>query len=86
MKKEDVSLYKTIDEILWFDWDPIGVNDNEEIRDEYQGYTPQVFKLKKDGADLNKIAKHLYQLETVSMGMNGNLEQCKEIAEKIINL
>ena len=86
MKKEDVILYKAIDDILWFDWDPIGVNDNEEIRDEYQGYTPQIFKLKKDGADVNKITKHIYQLEIVSMGMTGNKERCKIIAEKIINL
>ena len=35
-----LGLYKRIDEILWEDWDPIGVNDVEEARDEYQSYLP----------------------------------------------
>lgn len=29
-------LYKVIDEILWKDWNPIGVNDIPSARDEYQ--------------------------------------------------
>lgn len=45
MTEKQKKLYKAIDEILWQDWDPIGLNDNEEIRDEYQGYTPHIFSL-----------------------------------------
>lgn len=90
MNQTDKELYIAIDEILWKDWDPISVNDNENIRDEYQGYTPQVFKLKKEGADLHKIAQHLYQLETVDMGMTGDkdlvLNHCKAIAQRILDL
>ncbi|NDV56883.1 hypothetical protein [Bacteroides sp. 519] len=86
MNQADKKRYIAIDEILWKDWDPIGVNDNENLRDEYQSYTPHVFKLKKEGADLHKIARHLYQLETVGMGMSGNLMRCEVIAEKIIEL
>jgi len=29
-------IHKLIDEILWKDWDPIGVNDIPSARDEYQ--------------------------------------------------
>lgn len=36
MTEEQILIYKRIDEILWFDWDPIGVNQIEEARDEYQ--------------------------------------------------
>jgi len=52
-------IYKLIDEILWKDWDPIGVNDIPSARDEYQSYTPQVFSLKTANADPEKIAQHL---------------------------
>lgn len=35
MTSEHKELYKAIDEVLWNDWDPIGVNDIAP-RDEYQ--------------------------------------------------
>lgn len=86
MKRQYIELYNRIDKILWEDWDPIGVNDNENIRDEYSSYVPYIVKLKTDGADIVKIANHLYQLETGSLGMNGSMERCREIAQKIIEL
>jgi len=79
-------LYKAIDDILWNDWDPIGVNDIDEVRDEYQSYTSHIFSLVIHGADKIKLAKHLYEIETVNMGMLGNLKHCESIAEKILNV
>jgi hypothetical protein len=35
LNKEHKKIYNQIDEILWKDWDPIGVNDFEDARDEY---------------------------------------------------
>jgi len=51
MNDEQSKIYDAIDKILWADWDPIGLNDNEAARDEYKGYTFRVFKLKRQGAD-----------------------------------
>jgi len=31
-------IYRKIDEILWFDWDPIGISDVDDARDEYESY------------------------------------------------
>jgi len=81
---KDFLLYKKIDDILWFDWDPIGINDMAP-RDEYQGYVPEIFNLKKSGADRQEIAKRLLKLETENMGMSGTLENCLRTADKIIN-
>jgi len=81
---KDFLLYKKIDDILWFDWDPIEINDMAP-RDEYQGYVPEIFNLKKSGADRQEIAKRLLKLETENMGMSGTLENCLRTAEKIIN-
>jgi len=81
---KDFLLYKKIDDILWFDWDPIGINDMAP-RDEYQGYVPEIFNLKKSGADRQEIAIRLLKLETENMGMSGTLENCLRTAEKIIN-
>ncbi|MEZ9539134.1 metallophosphoesterase [Shewanella sp. 10N.286.51.B8] len=42
-----------VSEWLWNEWDPIGINDNQECRDEYEGYV-QIFA---------KLACHLSQAE-----------------------
>jgi len=81
---KDFLLYKKIDDILWFDWDPIGVNDLAP-RDEYQSYVPEIFGLVKAKADRQEIANRLHKLETENMGMGGTIENCLTIADKILN-
>lgn len=36
-------LYQRVDEVLHYVWDPIGVSDAPEARDEYFSYLPIVF-------------------------------------------
>lgn len=81
---KDFLLYKKIDDILWFDWDPIGIKDDAP-RDEYQGYVPEIFGLVKTKADRQEIANRLHKLETENMGMSGTIENCLTIADKILN-
>jgi hypothetical protein len=84
LTSEQKKLYKLIDEILWNDWDPIGINDTEEARDEYQSYTPQIFSFRINNSDIETIAQHLYNIETERMGLFGGLQKCRQVAEKII--
>ncbi len=86
MIEEQNPIYKKIDEILWFDWDPIGVNCFQETRDEYYGYLPQIYSLKINGADKDEIAKTLNKIETNNMGLSGNIDKCRKIAEKILEI
>jgi len=81
---KDFLLCKKIDDILWFDWDPIGINDIAP-RDEYQSYVPEIFGLVKAKADRQEIANRLHKLETENMGMGGTIENCLTIADKILN-
>ncbi|WP_207531611.1 hypothetical protein [Desertivirga arenae] len=81
---KDLLLYKKIDDILWFDWDPIGINDMAR-RDEYQSYVPEIFGLLKSNASRQEIANRLHKLETENMGMRGTIESCLVIADKILN-
>jgi hypothetical protein len=86
MTSEQMNLYKAIDEILWNDWDPLGVNDVEEANDEYKEYTPTIFRLKIQGADREIIAKKLYEIVKDKMGLLGNIDHCRKVADKIINV
>ncbi len=85
MTQEQKNLYKIIDELLWNEWDPIGVNEYKEARDEYYNYIPQVFKLKIDNADNEIIAQYLFKVETDRMGLFGNIENCRRVANIIIS-
>jgi hypothetical protein len=77
----DLEIYKRIDEILYFDWNPIGVNDIP--RDEYYSYIPEIFGLKQAGANNEEIAQALYNIEKETIGMAGAIEFCRSIAKKI---
>jgi hypothetical protein len=87
MKNEETKIYKSIDEILWYDWDPIGVNDfGEDARDEYYGYLPEVYQLKISGATKTEIANYLDLVVTNRMGMSSNMAHSLNVAEKIVAL
>ena len=80
-----LNLYQQIDQILWEDWDPIGINEDAP-RDEYQSYTPIFLKLVKSKSDSKIIAEKLYEIEIEKMGLPGNFNNCLKVAEKIIDI
>ena len=81
---KQLELYQRLDEILWVDWDPIGVSEMAEARDEYYDYLPRVFHLALENADVSKLADYLFSIETEAMGLSGNMKHCVEIAELIL--
>jgi hypothetical protein len=86
LSPEHLKLYKAIDEILWNNWDPIGMKYNGGPRDEYESYVPSIFSLKINGADAETIASKLFEIETKEIGYDKGYENCKGVAEKIFNL
>ncbi len=78
-------LYRRVDEVLHYIWDPIGVAGVPQARDEYYSYLPEVFSLLKNNADLLKIATYLERVVIDRMGLNGNREHSFEIAELLLD-
>ena len=83
MTETQKKFYTLVDEILWDDWDPIGVNDIAP-RDEYQSYVPKVFSLLIISKTDREIADRLYKIETETIWVLGNHKHCLEIAKKSI--
>ena len=86
MTFDQKDIYKSIDDILWKDWHPLGVNDIEEVTDEYRGYTSQIFNLKIQGADREIIAMKLFEIANIEMGVAGNIDHCRQVADKIVKV
>ncbi len=85
LSKTEQQLYNKIDEILWNDCDPIGIND-EAPRDEYQMYVPQIFSLVINKNDREMVAQKLLSIEKESMGFEGDMDHCRNIATIIFEL
>ncbi len=85
LPENEKELYKRIDEVLHYIWDPIGVSGIPEARDEYNSYLPKILELLKIEDNENEISKYLNNIETEKMGLGSNIGKCNEVAEIIVN-
>jgi hypothetical protein len=66
---KDMELYRRVDEVLHYRWDPCQVANAPQARNEYYSYLPRVFQLVRGGADAHAIAEHLATIERERMGL-----------------
>lgn len=78
------ALFKSIDNILWSKWDPIGINSVDAARDEYYSYLFPLMTMVINGENEDKIANYLYKCEINDMGLEGNIRHCRAIAALIL--
>jgi len=81
-----LELYKRVDEILFYQWDPIGISDTTCPRDEYHSYLPQVFKRLLENEKPFKIAEYLTHVTADNMGMSPNREHDLSIAKHLLDI
>ena len=85
LKTEELLI--VVREILFREWDPIGVNQNEACRNEYDSYAPTICQHLREGADEVWLASHLSRLQSDSMGMSQvDHELHKRIARRLCAL
>ena len=84
LKPLEIKLYKSIDKILYKEWDPIGIS-GIAPEDEYQSYLPLVFKLAMEHTNPQSIADYLTKVRTKTMGLSHSDWHDLEIAKKILN-
>jgi hypothetical protein len=80
-------LLLAVQEVLFREWDPIGVNANASCRDEYDSYARTICGWLRGGVDEYKLAAHLTQLQRVSMGMSVIDESLhRRVARRLLGL
>ena len=92
MKKKlsvkEKELWSRISKILWENWDPIGVyEEEEEWDDEYDSYVPHLFRLAIEGNDHIRIAASLTSTIRQNIGLSAtdNNERDIRVAKLIIS-
>ena len=83
---DQLKLYKRIDEILFYKWDPIGISDSDWARDEYQSYLPKVFSLAIGFETPEKIAEYLTTISSGYMGLGAQPEHDLKIANLVLSV
>ena len=86
LSPQQMELYKRIDEVLFYKWDPIGISDSDWARDEYQSYLPQVFKLALENNNPEPIANYLSVISTENMGLSEEKQHDIKIAKLILEI
>ena len=76
-------LIKRIDDILYYIWDPIGISNEPQTRNEYSSYVPEIFDLTKRNASEEVIAQKLNYIQTEIIGLNSNFAHCRYVSRII---
>jgi hypothetical protein len=79
-----------VGEILWREWDPIGVNTTDCPDDEYDRYAASVYvMLMNERRSAEDIATHLHDLATRRMGLRMTTrlrDLCRHAAETLVQV
>lgn len=63
------------------EWDPIGVREFSEARDEYDAYVPIIYTMLTSRPSLDDMFTYLWRLETEHMGLKGDRKATKQFAQ-----
>ena len=80
---EPAGLFESGRQVLMSDWDPIGIRDVPQARDEYDDYARQIARTLAAGTSTADLSKRLLEIETASMGLPGNRERANAAARKL---
>lgn len=82
-ESQKLELFKRIDEVLYYLWDPIGVSDEPCARSEYSSYVSSIINFVIN-EDIDELTSKLSNIETQNMGLLVNREKNKLMAIRLI--
>ncbi len=87
-KKRALEIQNSIRQILFYEWDPIGIS--KEVTwadDEYDSYIAPIYRILVGKRSEDDIVNRLYQIETDSIGVSLNdPESLRPVAKKLLDL
>ena len=84
LSHQDAELYRRVDEVLHYIWDPIGICDEPHARDEYHSYVQRVFSMLKSSKDSKAISDYLVEIAHDQMGLTSSRKRAERAAEILL--
>jgi hypothetical protein len=72
--------------ILWLFWDPIGLNDNQNLEGEYESFEAKVVATVRSTKTVDQIDDFLKSLEVEILGKEAHPDQRRVVATKLVAL
>lgn len=82
-KIDRLSLFTVLQEILEIQWDPTGLGALFGISGEFDSYLPSLISMIDSNTDKEEIFDFLWHIETVAMGLDGDVERTSKVAYSI---
>ncbi len=80
-------IQESIRQILFLDWDPIGVNNNAKLADEYDSYIAPVYRILSGSRSEDELIELLFRTEHDQIGTGcESPEQLRPVARKLLAL
>jgi hypothetical protein len=81
LTSKESELFRRIDEVLYYLWDPIGVSTNPNARNEYDSYSLAIFSLLAQNKTQNDIIQYLLKAEKEIMDLPSTKTNETNVAE-----
>ena len=86
-KERRLHIQNSIRQILFYDWDPIGISKDSTWDDEYDSYIAPIYRILVGTRSENEIVNRLFQIERDSMGIaREDRETLRPVARKLLEL
>jgi hypothetical protein len=76
--------YEPIRGILLREWDPIGIAEEGDAQDEYDGYVYKIVGMLIRHEPRERLVDHLWRIETERMGLAGIRSRTEAVADRLI--
>jgi len=76
-------LVEKVRTMLWEQWDPIGINQYSQAKDEYDNYATMLSEAVASYATEDELFQLLWSIETIDMGLNGDEHATRVFARSL---
>jgi hypothetical protein len=85
--KRGAEIPDSIRQVLFGEWDPIGVNDNANLSDEYDSYITPVYRILTGSRSEEDLVALLEHTERHTMGLPPtSSEHVRQVARRLLSL
>lgn len=86
-KERALRIQDAIRQVLFYDWDPIGVSDQPHLNDEYDSYIGPVYRMLSENRSEKALADFLFRTERNDIGVGTtSADRLLPIARKLLSI